>query len=74
MSTDKNNAPHIGALVLAGIAVGAILYEIFRPNRAQTIKKKVSRSKKRVFISFASEDVVYRDHLVNQARDKRSLF
>jgi len=30
--------------------------------------------KKRVFISFAIEDVEYRDHLVNQARDKRSPF
>ena len=30
--------------------------------------------RKRVFISFAIEDVQYRDHLVNQARDKRSPF
>ena len=30
--------------------------------------------KKKVFISFAIEDVEYRDHLVNQARNKRSPF
>lgn len=30
--------------------------------------------KKNVFISFAIEDVQYRDHLVNQARNQRSPF
>lgn len=30
--------------------------------------------RKKVFISFAIEDVQYRDHLVNQARNKRSPF
>lgn len=30
--------------------------------------------RKRVFISFAIEDVRYRDYLVNQAKDKRSPF
>jgi hypothetical protein len=30
--------------------------------------------RKRVFISFAIEDIEYRDHLVRQARDKRSPF
>lgn len=34
--------------------------------------KKVRR--KRVFISFAIEDVIYRDHLVDQARKKHSPF
>ena len=29
---------------------------------------------KRVFISFAMEDLDYRDHLVNQARNNRSPF
>lgn len=29
---------------------------------------------KRVFISFAIEDIKYRDYLVNQARNKRSPF
>jgi hypothetical protein len=30
--------------------------------------------RKKVFISFAIEDVEYRDHLVNQARNKKSPF
>ncbi|MPL94165.1 hypothetical protein SDC9_40313 [bioreactor metagenome] len=30
--------------------------------------------RKRVFISFAVEDIEYRDHLVNQARNNRSPF
>jgi hypothetical protein len=29
---------------------------------------------KRIFISFAMEDLTYRDHLVNQARNKKSPF
>lgn len=31
-------------------------------------------TRKKVFISFAVEDMEYRDHLVNQARNKRSPF
>ncbi|MEN8858670.1 MAG: TIR domain-containing protein [Flavobacteriaceae bacterium] len=35
-------------------------------------KKKETR--KRIFISFAIEDIQYRDHLVSQARNERSPF
>src|SRR6266498_4625802 len=33
-----------------------------------------SDSRKRIFISFAIEDAIYRDHLVQQARNNRSPF
>lgn len=72
MSDNKNDDSLIGALVLGSVAVGAILYSVFKPKKPR--KKKSSNVKKRVFISFAKEDQGYRDHLVNQAKNKRSPF
>jgi hypothetical protein len=50
-------------LVLGGIATYLL-----------TERKKVKENRKRIFISFAIEDVIYRDHLKDQARKEKSPF
>lgn len=37
-------------------------------------EKQVKKKRKRIFISFAIEDIEYRDHLVSQSRKERSPF
>lgn len=52
-------------LLLSGIATFLI---------AKRFNSKVIEKKKRIFISFAVEDVEYRDHLKDQARKEKSPF
>lgn len=51
-------------LVLGGLVT------YFATKKEQQVKKK----RKRIFISFAIEDIEYRDHLVSQSRKERSPF
>lgn len=57
------------AIIGAGIA--ALLIKAFSDANDE---KQDDERPKRVFISFAMEDVVYRDHLVKQAKKKNSPF
>ena len=51
------------------LAIGGIVTYLITREDKQSKKKK-----KRIFISFAIEDVIYRDHLKDQARKEKSPF
>jgi len=73
---NQNNKPQINAgnIVLGALAVGVILYDIFKPPKIKSKPKTRNGDKARLFISFAQKDEVYRDYLVEQARGNRSPF
>ena len=54
--------------IIAGLALGTLIVKAFSKEN----KKK--EKKKRIFISFAIEDIDYRKHLVAQAKNERSPF
>ena len=59
--------------VLIGVGLVALIAKAFSDD--EPIKtRKTKADRKRIFISFAIEDEMYRDHLVNQARLERSPF
>lgn len=59
--------------VILGIGVAALIAEAFSDDESD--KKSNRKSyRKRIFISFAIEDEIYRNHLVNQARSEKSPF
>ncbi|MEM6722192.1 MAG: TIR domain-containing protein [Bacteroidota bacterium] len=74
MSQDDKSSFGSTGKVLGALAVGVILYNIFKPSKLNPEEKKQNKEKPRVFISFAKEDEAYRDYLVEQARDNRSPF
>jgi len=63
----------IGSLIIGSVVLGIVLYNIFKPKK-QTNTIKSHKKKKRVFISFAMKDEIYRNYLVEQAKDSRSPF
>lgn len=59
--------------VIIGIGIVALIAEAFSDD--DSVKKDSRKDdRKRIFISFAIEDEIYRDRLVNQARSERSPF
>jgi len=56
--------------VLIGIGIAYLLKEAFSNSNSQNNGDE----KKKIFVSFAIEDRVYRDYLVGQARNDRSPF
>lgn len=59
--------------VLIGVGLVALIANAFSDD--EPVKaRKIKADRKRIFISFAIEDEMYRDHLVNQARLERSPF
>lgn len=59
--------------VIIGIGIAALISEAF--SEVDSDKKDCGNGNgKRIFISFAIEDEIYRNHLVNQARNEKSPF
>ncbi|CAM1339203.1 TIR domain-containing protein [Tenacibaculum aestuarii] len=72
MSQNNKSPINTTAFILGALAIGTIIYDIFKPS---TAKSKIKhRGKARVFISFAKDDEIYRDYLVKQAKSNRSPF
>jgi hypothetical protein len=63
----------LGSLIIGTVVVGIVLHHIFKP-KEETFTTKPAKRKKRVFVSFAKKDEVYRDYFVEQAKDNRSPF
>ena len=73
MENDNNSSSQTGKILLGSLAIAGFLYYIFKPVNSGD-EEKVKNKKARVFISFAKEDEIYRDYLVEQAKNNRSPF
>ena len=69
INESKNNQANIWATIIGAGVVALLLKYLFEDEEANA--KKI---KKRIFISFAIEDVQYRNYLVAQAKNERSPF
>ncbi len=58
---------------IIGAGIIALLIEAFSEDETE-YKRPSKNSRKRIFISFAIEDDIYRDYLVEQSRNERSPF
>lgn len=59
--------------VILGLGIAALITEAFSDDDSD--KKEIGKgNRKRIFISFAIEDEIYRNHLVNQSRSEKSPF
>jgi hypothetical protein len=61
--------------ILIGAGLVALIAKAFSDDSTETSKKRVAKNEKhKIFISFAIEDEISRDHLVKQAKTERSPF
>ncbi len=62
--------------LLITIGLGALLIDAFSDDDEKRSKRQIPRpsKKKKIFVSFAIEDMKYRDFLVAQGKDERSPF
>jgi len=60
--------------LLIGAGLVALIAKAFSDDSKETSQKTARNTRPKIFISFAIEDEIYRDHLVKQARQERSPF